>query len=127
MKLNKYRVSTPERRTLAGKVYSSRAEMQYARFLSLERDCKDGGVLDYIEQPRVWLGIRLNVYVPDFLVIPKDGVEPFFVDVKGVETAAFKKNKRLWKQYGRLALHVVEIDRNGHVKTREIIQPNGAE
>lgn len=122
MSRNKYNVSPAERRTFNGKVYASRAEMGYARYLSLERDSPHGGVRDFIEQPRVWLGVRENVYVPDFLVILRTG-GAYFVDVKGVETSTFKRNKRLWRKYGRLPLHVVEVDSRGIPSLREAVHP----
>lgn len=115
----KYRVSTPERRTFLGRTYASRAEMLYAT--SLHDRVTIGDVVDYVEQPRLWLGVRENVYVPDFLVVPKEG-DPHYVDVKGHETAAFKRNKRLWRSYGRLDLHVVRVDPRGNFATLQIIK-----
>lgn len=118
--MSKYRVSTPLRRTYEGKTYASRAEMLYA--VHLVRLLAAREVIDYVEQPRLWLGVRLNVYVPDFLVVPARGV-PYYVDVKGVETPAFRRNKRLWRVYGRLDLHVVQVDRSGKPSTREVVTP----
>jgi len=123
LKPNKYRVSTPDRRTFGGKVYASRAEMHYARYLSLERDTEAGSVLEFVEQPRVWLGIRENVYVPDFLVVLRSG-GAYFVDVKGMETPAFCKHKRLWRKYARLPLHVVEVSTLGIPQLREAVLPD---
>lgn len=123
MRRHKYKVSTPDRRTWDGKTYASRAEMLYAKHLA---DLKlSGMIMEFIEQPRTWLGVRENVYVPDFLVLPSDpAVAAYFVDVKGVETAAFKKNKRLWKRYAVLNLHVVTVDAAGRPETREVIKPD---
>ena len=105
-KMNKYRVSAPEARTWNGKTYASKAEMEYAVMLHTQLE-RGQFILDYIEQPRVWLGVRENVYVPDFLVVWADRC-PSYIDVKGVETAAFRRNKKLWSRYGRLELQVVK-------------------
>jgi hypothetical protein len=78
-------------------------------------------VIDYICQPRVWLGVEENIYVPDFLVIP-DGAVPHYVDVKGVETPKFKHDKKLWASYGRAALHIVKETSPAKFKTSEIIE-----
>lgn len=122
MRRHKYKVATPDRRTWDGKTYASRAEMFFARHLADHK--ARGTILEFIEQPRTWLGVRENVYVPDFLVVPSDVVTPpYFVDVKGVETPAFKRNKRLWKRYAVLDLHVVTVDAAGRPATREVIKP----
>lgn len=105
---NKYRVSPPDQRTWNGKVYASKAEMSYA--VHLDSLIRAGHVTEVVEQPRVCLGIRENVYVPDFLVIVMHGNlgHAYYVDVKGAETQAFKKNVRLWRKYGRLPLRIVK-------------------
>ena len=87
-----------------GRTYASKAEMRYAQHLYDLRD--KGAILDYVEQPRKWLGVPENVYVPDFLVIGQGG-DAWYVDVKGMENATFRKNKKLWRKYGYLPLHVV--------------------
>lgn len=117
---NKYRVSAPEARTFNGKVYASKAECLYAQELDLV--LRAGKLVEVVEQPRLWLGVRENVYVPDFLIVPLPPFSPWYVDVKGVETAAFKRNKKLWKRYGRLALHIVKRSGSGF-KTTETITP----
>lgn len=124
MKRNKFRVAPPEQRKFMGKTYASKAEMLYAVELHMMLDA--GLIIEYIEQPRLWLGVPENKYIPDFLVIPRDGI-PYYVDVKGMETAVFKKNKRLWRAYGRLQLflakrkrdrfEVYEIVEGGHGET----------
>lgn len=120
MPRNKYKVSPPEQRRHNGKTYASKAECMYAINLYFQLD--HGIILDFIEQPRVWLGVPENKYVPDFLVIPVDE-RPYYVDVKGVETAAFKKNKKLWAAYGTLDLHIVKRQGNTF-NTTEIIDGN---
>tara|TARA_R110002126_G_scaffold41505_15_gene120618 strand:- start:213 stop:569 length:357 start_codon:yes stop_codon:yes gene_type:complete len=117
-------VAPPEQRKFMGKTYASKAEMLYAVELHMMLDA--GLIIEYIEQPRLWLGVPENKYIPDFLVIPRDGI-PYYVDVKGMETAVFKKNKRLWRAYGRLQLflakrkrdrfEVYEIVEGGHGET----------
>ncbi len=117
---NKYKVSPPNERRHNGRTYASKAEMMYAINLYFQQD--HGIILDFVEQPRLWLGVPLNKYVPDFLVIPRDE-RPFYVDVKGIETAAFKKNKKLWAAYGYLDLHVVKRKGNNFI-TSEIVNGN---
>ena len=94
---HKYKVSPPNERRHNGRTYASKAEMFYAINLYFQLD--NGIILDFVEQPRLWLGMPDCKFVPDFLVIPIDE-RPYYVDVKGVETAQFKKNKKLWAKYG---------------------------
>ena len=72
------------------------------------------------------LGCPENIYKPDFLVIPSPEDErfPYFVEVKGRETASWKKNKKLWLQYGRLELVVVKKSGKSFVEA-ETITPKG--
>ncbi len=114
---NKYRVAPPAERTFNGRCYDSKAEARYARQLALRRQA--GDIITYVEQPRVELGLRENVYRPDFLVIPHGDV-PYYVDVKGTETTAFRKNKRLWARYGDLELRIVKSKRDGF-ETVEVV------
>lgn len=114
---NKYRVSPAEERRWNGRTYDSKAEMHYAQ--SLDLLIRAGEISAVVEQPRVTLGVPENEYRPDFLVIPRDE-RPYFVDVKGMETPAFKKNKRLWSAYGRLPLVVVKRKGKGWQVTEKI-------
>lgn len=102
---HKYNVSAPEARTWRERTYASKAEMLYAQLLNLELD--DGQLIEIVEQPRIRLGPDF-VYVPDFLVIPSGNGEPWYVDVKGVQTPQFRKAKKLWAKYGRLSLCVMK-------------------
>ena len=112
---NKYRVAPKALRTDAnGKVYASKAEMLYAAQLRLM------GV-PFTEQPRIKLGDTGIVYVPDFYV--HAGGVPEYVDVKGVQTAAFRIKKKLWKLYGPDTLRIVKRD-HGRFVTVEIV-PKG--
>ncbi len=116
---NKYSVAPKEQRTWNGKAYDSKAEMEYAMVLDLL--LKSGEIIDVIEQPIVHLGIRENRYRPDFLIMPAEST-PYYVDVKGMETTAFKKNKRLWKIYGRMDLHLVKRTGQGKFKVTETVR-----
>lgn len=87
-----------------GRTYASKAERQYAELLWT---CyRSGAISVLIEQPSLWLGVPENVYRPDFFVI--QGGEPRFIDVKGVETPAFRKVKKLWQNYGQCALVIIK-------------------
>lgn len=100
-----------------GVSYASKAEAQRAQALDwLQRN---GDILAWFRQVKCYLGVPENTYTPDFLVIGVAG-QCWFEDVKGMETAAFKRNKRLWKSYGRLVLRIIK---NG--KVVEEILPEG--
>jgi len=84
--------------------YASKAEAARAQELDLKLfACK---IVDWIGQPTVRLGVPENVYRPDFLVIPATGL-PWYEDVKGRETAKFRRDKKLWAAYGRLELRII--------------------
>jgi len=112
---HKYRVAPAAVRTWEGRTYGSKSEMNFA--ISLRSFQEVGEITILIQQPRLWLGVPENVYVPDFFILWKNG-EAEFVDVKGVETAKFKRDKKLWAQYGPAKLRIV---RKG--KTAEVIHP----
>lgn len=119
VKQNKYGVSPKADRTFDGKVYASKYEMERAKELRQGIACEV--FREVIEQPRVSLGCRENIYVPDFIVIGQTFA--WFEDVKGHSTAAFNKNKKLWAKYGRLPLHI--LTRKGSGWDTEIIEPQG--
>ena len=91
---HKYGVAPKEDRTLDGIVYHSKAEMIRAGELKLLM--KAG-----------WFALRQvplqltddDRYVVDFFVQEPDGCR-HFEDVKGVETPAFRRVRRLWLKYG---------------------------
>lgn len=85
--------------------YASKAEAEYAEWL----DCMvDAGLIRrWHRQPRIHLPDDLNVYVPDGIVTMLDGMRYAF-DVKGMETAKFRADKRKWRRYGPMPLHVVK-------------------
>lgn len=72
-----------------GRTFDSKAEAAFAYML----DCEH---LHWIPQPPVWLGGDLW-YRPDFYVVEQHT----YIDVKGVETAAFRAVKKLWRGSGR--------------------------
>ena len=115
---NKYNTSPPDERRYLGRTFGSKAEMRYCQML--ERMVSEEIILDYVCQPRIWLGVPENVYVPDFLVVPVDQ-RPHYVDVKGMETSKFRRDKKLWEQYGRLLLYIVRETSPGKFKTMDIL------
>lgn len=94
-----------------GRTYGSLAEMKYAKRLLLLRE--SGHVLVVIEQPRLWLGVHQNVYVPDFFVVERNGGH-YFVDVKGASTAKWRRDMRLWIEWGPCSLRVVPATNLDH-------------
>ena len=138
---NKYNVSPAHKRRYNGRTYDSKAEMEYAKELYMLK--KGGDILEFIEQPKLWLGVPENVYYPDFFIVYKNPTleewlpgrsdrgpslnddtarDPIYVDVKGRETPAFIKNVKLWRSYGTLDLHIVKKKGKRFVTT-EIILP----
>lgn len=91
-----------------GKNYDSKAEAAYARQLDNLKDV--GAVHLWLRQTSFDLGEDTR-YRADFLVIETTG-EFYAVDIKGMETASWKKTKRLWKKYGEMPLRVIK---NGKV------------
>lgn len=84
--------------------YPSKAEAEYAEILFGLKEA--GHIIEIIEQPRTELGVPENIYRPDFFVVWTNG-DLSFIDVKGKETAKFRKDKKLWQKYGRLPLQIV--------------------
>ncbi len=94
--------------------------MEYCKQLELEVNM--GEIHGYLCQPKFWLGVPENVYIPDFLVIhrPDARLQPWAIDVKGVETAKFKRDKKLWAKYSWLDLHIVKKKGTRFVTTEVI-------
>jgi len=118
-KRHKYNVASVERRRFLGRTFDSLAEKEYAEVLV--RLQKEGVVLDFICQPRLWLGVPENVYVPDFLVVPAKG-RIYYVDVKGAETRKFLHDMKLWQQYGKFDLVVVKRVGPLHFRVTRVIK-----
>lgn len=99
---SKYHAKKAEYR---GESYDSLAEAAYARHLDAE--IERGAILWYLRQPKFSLGVPENVYRPDFLVIAEAWVAAD--DVKGTETAKFRRDRKLWLKYGPCPLRVVRL------------------
>ncbi|MEN1706397.1 MAG: DUF1064 domain-containing protein [Planctomycetota bacterium] len=120
---DKYGVSPKAERTWRFKTYGSKAEMLYAQYLA---DYAASVSLEYYvrEQPVFELGLPENRYVADFLIYHGGSVHA--IDVKGHETAKFKRDKKLWARYGpvidgnRVNLLVV-VRRGSTFVTKEIV------
>lgn len=102
---DKYNRGAASRRRWNGRTYDSIAEMRYAQ--QLHARVASGDLLIVIEQPRLWLGVPENVYVPDFFVLATDG-RCLFVDVKGSSTAKWRRDMKLWAAYGPAELVVID-------------------
>jgi len=117
---NKYKVSSPDRRRYKGRTYASMAEMEYARMLDMLKEA--GEIHEIIHQPiRIW-NDGDSRYIPDFYVVYGDEREPEFIDVKGMETPAFKKSKNLWTKHETSRLVIVVKSGKGW-KIKEVISP----
>jgi hypothetical protein len=121
MSKHKYSVAPKKDRTWNGRTYDSKAEREYAQCLDALK--QDAQIIEYIHQPRLWLGVPENIYVPDFFVVPTAG-PPYYVDVKGMETQAFKRVKKLWAKYGDLDLVIIKRKGPAKFKVAETIHPN---
>jgi hypothetical protein len=97
-----------------GRSYASKAEATRAQVLDYLKVL--GEIREWTPQPRFQLGVPENVYVADFEVLGADGTR-WVEDVKGHETAKFRRDKKLWRAYGPCPLHVI---RGG---SREVIVP----
>ena len=103
-KQNKYNARPT---TYKGRHYDSRAEAEYAQLLD---NLKETEIIHlWMRQPAFDLGEDTR-YRADFLVIETTG-EFYAVDIKGMETASWKKTKRLWKKYGEMPLRVIKKGR----------------
>ena len=91
-----------------GRKYDSRAEAKYASELDMLKS--SGFIHLWIRQPAFDLGEDTR-YRADFLVIESSG-EFYAVDVKGMETPAWKKIRILWEKYGEMPLRIIK---NGSV------------
>jgi hypothetical protein len=98
-----------------GVTYASKAEA--SRAYALDQAQKLGLIRGWIGQPKFRLGLPENVYQSDFLVFDCDGTA-WVEDTKGVETAKFVRDKKLWARYGPCPLRIL---RNG--KLVETITP----
>lgn len=96
--------------------YASKAEA--SRAVELDLLIRAGDLKRIDRQVRIALGIAENVYVVDFVVTPMRG-RPWAEDVKGYETPAFKRHKRLWRRYGPMPLLILK--RRGRGWSRETI------
>ena len=86
---SKYRAKKAE---YAGERYDSKAEAAYAKHL--DGEVERGAILFYLRQPKFTLGIPEAIYRADFLVVARQFAAA--VDVKGVETPKFRKDKKMW-------------------------------
>jgi hypothetical protein len=111
-KPNKYRAQRTE---YDGVTYASKAEACYA--VALDVATRAGAYRHWTRQVPFHLGCPENKYVVDFLAWLPDGTT-VCIDVKGVETAKFKRDRKLWARYGPCALNIV---RRG--KIVEVIEP----
>ena len=106
-KPNKYKAKPTE---YGGLKFASKAEAAYAERLDLLQ--RAGKVAWWLPQVKFRLGCPENTYTVDFLVAEPDGVCDGLlvhaVDVKGMETAKFRKDKRLWAAYGPMPLVIVK-------------------
>jgi len=113
---NKYRVAPKAERTWNGRVYASKAEMLRAKELTV---LESRGELMFKHQPRYTLGVKENVFIADFEVMGRSG-RVHTEDVKGVMTPKFRRDRRLWAEYGPHDL--VILKRKGSGWIREVVK-----
>lgn len=106
---NKYRAVRTE---YGGCVYDSKAEARRAAELDLL--VLAGDVAWWVRQVVFRLGCPENVYRVDFVVAERtksclfpDGVIVHAEDVKGVRTAKFARDAKLWRAYAPMPLRVI--------------------
>lgn len=86
-----------------GRLYDSKAEAGRARVLDLLKS--SGLIRDWQPQVTFRLGPD-HSYRVDFLVWRPDGTT-HAEDVKGADTPAFKRHRKLWAKYAPCELHVI--------------------
>jgi hypothetical protein len=96
-----------EHTTYLGESYDSAQEAAYRAHV-IGPELHAGEILYVVRRPRFTLGVPENVYVSDWHVVL--AACPYVLDVKGSETAKFRKDKRLWRSYGPAPLVVVKLD-----------------
>ena len=99
-RLHKYRAAPTD---YGGVRYDSKAEAEYAMTLDLLLRARE--IKDWDRQVKIPLGDDDSLRV-DFVVTEWHDV--YAVDVKGVETADFKRKAKLWKKYGTMDLLVMK-------------------
>jgi len=105
---NKYGVAPKSSRTMGGRTYASRREMEVASDLLLEKNV--GRIKKLVEQPRYELIPKPNriSYVPDFYVEYDDGSAEV-IEVKGCWTqVAILKVKMFRHFYPDIMLRIVK-------------------
>lgn len=102
----------------SGVSYASKAEARRAS--ELDALAATNEIVWWIGQPKFRLGCPENVYVPDFLVVCHTG-RVWVEDVKGMRTAKFNRDAKLWRRYGPCELHVISG------RKVEVIDPKGKE
>lgn len=104
----RYKRSPKEERTWNGKVYDSKAEMQYA--VKLHALAKEGVITDLREQvpfvicPKTRKGERAMTYRADFVYLDSEGAM-HVCDKKGHRTQLFILKRRLMKY-----LHNIDVE-----------------
>lgn len=99
--------------------YASKSEA--ARAAQLDLECQGSNIRSWwIGQPVFRLGVAENVYRADFLVVR--GMDVWAEDVKGVRTAKFNRDVKLWRRFGPCELRIIKGG-----KCVEIIEPTGKE
>ncbi len=103
----------------------SQAEAQ--RYAELDLLIESGHILDWVPHPVYRLGVPENVYEADAIVIanPERGEPPhaWVEDVKGVQTAKFARDVKLWRQYGRLPLRIINAKNGRWVYPERVKEP----
>ena len=100
---NKYNAKPTQYR---GWRFDSKAEATFAELLDQRKI--SGQVAYWLRQVPFDL-TETDRYKADFLVIESDGTI-YAVDVKGFQTPAFMKIRKLWKRYGEMPLRIVKTN-----------------
>lgn len=107
-RISKYGVSKKEDRTFEGKVYASKLEMNYRKYLDSQKS--KGEVQNYEEQVPFTIFInnkKICTYRLDFEVVYKDGSVKY-IDTKGVKTSIYRLKKKMVEAYFDIEITEVE-------------------
>lgn len=96
----KYRA---KRCQMDGHNFDSQTECEYYAMLKMMAESGHVKILEL--QPKIYMTNARILYKPDFFI--EQNGEQFYVDVKGIQTTAFRIKLRLWKHYGSGKLVIV--------------------
>jgi hypothetical protein len=113
---NKYHA---ERTVYDGVTYDSKAEALHAAGLDARMRSGNGDVAWWVRQVTFRLGCPENTLKVDFLVAGRPG-GIWVEEVKGRETAKWRRDRRLWMSYAPVAMRVIVRGKVSEILVRRL-------